>query len=183
MQSLSRCFYTGLDEHLLVVIWKQHVWKTGGGSIKSVTPFWPLRYLLQTLHSKLICSTINRLISLIGARVCMFQSLEHFGHTLALASWLLSQADPFLLKLSAVPLFFLFCFESCCPNPRPFSSRLLFLTLCWGCLFSLSASLYSSTMSVVERSLCAPLLLCWSANAELNRDAVYLSVFFYFLFL
>lgn len=73
-----------------------------------VTPFWPLRYLLQTLQHKLICSAINRLISLIGARVCMFQSLEHFGHTLALASWVLSQADPFLPKLSGVSSCFVF---------------------------------------------------------------------------
>lgn len=41
---------------------------------------------------------------------------------------------------------------SCCPYHPLLSTPLLFLSLCWGCLFSLSIDLHSSTMSVMERS-------------------------------
>lgn len=60
-------------------------------------------HLRQIRHSQWRCSTINQLVFLIGTRVCMFQSLKHFRCTLTLASWVLSQADPCLPKLSGVP--------------------------------------------------------------------------------
>lgn len=135
---------------------------------------------LQMLHSEWICSAINQLMSLSGSRMCRFQSLKHFGWTLTLASWMLSQADPFLPKLSGVPFFFCFVFLSCCPYLPPFFSHLLFLSLCRGCLFSLSVGLHSCTASVVERS---STLLCCSANplCKCTQQRCSVSVVFFFL--
>lgn len=120
---------------------------------RRTTTFWPLIARLQRLNSKWIWNAINQVISLIGTRVYVFQSVKHFWCTLTLASWVLSQADLFLLRLTISPHPTLFLKKkSCCPYHSLLSSWLLFLSLCWGCLFSLSIDLYSSTMSVVERS-------------------------------
>lgn len=107
------------------------------------------------------------MISLIGTRVYIFQSVKHFCCTLTLASWVLSQADLFLPRLTISPHPTLFFFKSCCPYHSFLSSRLFFLSLCWGCLFSLSIDLYSSTCLLLRGPLCSSAaLLIPFANAN-----------------
>lgn len=73
-------------------------------------------------------------------------------------------------------------FKSCCPYHSLLSSRLLFLSLCWGCLFSLSIDPHSTTLSVVERSSvllrCSvnPLCKCKQQKSSMSGE------FLYFLF-
>lgn len=175
----GRCFHTGLDERLLVVIWKQHIVKDLRQTVLTSERWTLSRHLLQMLHSKFICSAINRLTALIGTRVCMFQSLEHFGHTLTLASRVMSHAHPFLPKLSGVPLFFLFCFF--------FLAVLLLLRSPLACSFCLSAGDVCSACQwaftpvpclLLSAPLCSFAALLIPSVNEHSRVSV--SIFFFF---
>lgn len=74
---------------------------------------------------------------------------------------LVTVCSQFLPKLPSV------LFLSCRPYLPPLFF-LLILSLCWGCLFSLSLCLHSSAMSVAEWSsvLCPPALLIPSSDAQ-----------------
>lgn len=147
---------------LLVVIWKQHVWKSLGWDVKSMTVFWPLRdqrcldiFFKYFTVNEGVAPLTSWYLSLAPECAC-FSLSSTFGALLLLPHGCCHRLILVFLNSQASHLFW-FCFSSCCPYLPPFFSRLLFLSLCWGCLFSLSVGLHLTTTSVVERS---SVLLC-----------------------
>lgn len=122
---------------------------------RRTTTFWPLIARLQRLNSKWIWNAINQVISLIGTRVYIFQSVKHFCCTLTLASWVLSQADLFLPRLTI--------------SPHPTLFFLILLSLSFSPLLSpaLSVSLLGMFVQLVNRPLLEYHICCWEVLCAL----------------
>lgn len=177
MQSLSQCFYTGLDERLLA-------------GVTGTAAFWPLRaQRCPDIFSK--CFTVNEFAALLtswclslGAECVVLSLSSTFGALWLLPHGCCHRLILFFLNSQATPSFLLLLFF--------YPAVLIFLPFSLTCSFCLSAgAVCSACQWAFTRVPCLLLrgLLCSSAalpipfvNAH-SRGAVCLSFFFFYHFL